>query len=390
MKRALTKTKVLRLRLKDKHAKFLGELAGEVNFVWNYCNELQIKIFNRERRFLSGYDFATFTRGATKEGLHLHSQTVQAIAEEYATRRRQFRKVRLGWRKSGGSRRSLGWIPFKMTAIQAAHGQVKFAGQWLSLWDSYGLEAYPIRAGNLCEDARGRWYLNACVAVAVPRAEPRSKARDVGIDLGLTDLVATSTGEKLSAPQFYRGLEPKLAIAQRACKKHRVRAIHAKIANRRKDSLHQFSTRFVRRYDTIFVGNVSAAARVKTPHAKSVLDAGWSAFRTMLRYKCDFAGATFAEVNEAFSTQTCSACDACSGPKGIAGLGIREWTCSECGTVHDRNVNAAKNILAAGRRRLAEGILALEGAGGRQRLRRRSSIAVHVAGDFEVECGQPL
>jgi len=200
--------------------------------------------------------------------------------------------------------------------------------------------------------------LNACIAV--PRAEPRCSARrDVGIDLGLEALVATSDGEKTSAPQFYRGLEPKLAIAQRAGKTHRVRAIHAKIANRRKDSLHQFSTRLVRAYDMIYVGNVNASALAKTPHAKSVLDAGWSAFRTMLRYKCDFAGATFAEVNEAFSTQTCSACSSRSGPKGIAGLGIRAWSCCECGTVHDRDVNAAKNILAAGRRRLAEGIPAL-------------------------------
>src|SRR5882762_5606855 len=369
MKGALTKTEVLRLRLKDKHAKFLSDLAGEVNFVWNYCNELQVTMFNRERRFLSGYDFAKFTRGATKEGLHLHSQTVQAIAEEYATRRRQFRKVRLSWRKSTGSRRSLGWIPFKKVAIQVAHGQIRFAGRWLSLWDSYGLDGYQIRAGNVSEDARGRWYLNACVAVPVAGPTERSTAwRDVGIDLGLEDLVATSAGEKLPAPQFYRGLEAKLAIAQRAGKKNRVRAIHAKIANRRRDSLHQFSTRLVRGYDTVFVGNVNASGLAKTPHAKSVLDAGWSAFRTMLRYKCDFAGATFAEVNEAFSTQTCSACDARSGPKGIAGLGIREWTCGECGTVHDRDVNAAKNILAAGRRRLAEGIPALEGAGGRQSL----------------------
>src|SRR5579863_2262009 len=203
-----TKTKVLRLRLKDKHAKMLGALAREVNFVWNYCNDLQITMFNRERRFLSGYDFAKFTRGATKEGLPLHSQTVQAIAEEYSTRRRQFRRVRLSWRKSTGSRRSLGWIPFKKVAIQVAHGQIKFAGQWLSLWDSYGLGAYQIRAGNICEDARGRWYLNA--RVAVPVAEPADRpslGHDVGIDLGLRDLVATSAGEKVLAPQFYRGLE---------------------------------------------------------------------------------------------------------------------------------------------------------------------------------------
>jgi putative transposase len=362
-----TRTKVLRVRLKDKHAKVLGALAREVNFVWNYCNNLQITMFNRERRFLSGYDFAKFTRGATKEGLHLHSQTVQAIAEEYATRRRQFKKVRLSWRKSTGSRRSLGWIPFKASAIHAAHGQVKFAGQWLSLWDSYGLESYQVRAGNICEDARGRWYLNACVAVPATELTERPRAwRDVGIDLGLKDLFATSAGEKLSAPQFYRGLETKLALAQRAGKKNRARAIHAKIANRRKELLHQFSTQLVRGHSAIFVGNVNAAALVKTPHAKSVLDAGWSMFRTMLRYKCAFAGVTFAEINEAFSTQVCSVCLARSGPKGIADLGIRAWTCGDCGTVHDRNVNAAKNILAAGRRRLAEGIPALEGAGRRQ------------------------
>jgi transposase len=195
----------------------------------------------RAIRIRAGYN-NSFTRGATKEGLHLHSQTVQAIAEEYATRRRQFRKVRLSWRKSTGSRRSLGWIPFKKTAIQAAHGQVKFAGQWLSLWDSYGLDSYQIRASNFCEDARGRWYLNGCVAEPATEAADRSPARgDVGIDLGLKDLAATSAGETLAAPQFYRGLEAKLAIAQRAGKKNRVRAIHAKIANRRRDSLRQLS-----------------------------------------------------------------------------------------------------------------------------------------------------
>jgi transposase len=94
-----------------------------------------------------------------------------------------------------------------------------------------------------------------------------------------------------------------------------------------------------------------------------VLDAGWSALQTMLQTKCDRAGVWFREVNEAFSTQTCSACGSLppGRPKGIAGLGIREWTCSACGSVHDRDVNAARNILAVGHGRLAGEITVLQG-----------------------------
>jgi putative transposase len=86
MNGARPKTKVLRLRLKDKHAKFLRDLACEVNFVWNYCTELQITMFNRERRFHSGFDFAKFTRRATKEGLHLHSNRRRDSLQQFSTR----------------------------------------------------------------------------------------------------------------------------------------------------------------------------------------------------------------------------------------------------------------------------------------------------------------
>src|SRR5712664_2341719 len=118
-----TATRVLRLRVKDKHASWLSG-------------------FERERRFLSGFDFWPFLKGVTRGdcALHLPVQAVQEIAEEYARRRRQHRKVRLAWRKSGGARRSLGWIPFKVRTIRYLGGQIYFAGRWLSLWDSYGLK----------------------------------------------------------------------------------------------------------------------------------------------------------------------------------------------------------------------------------------------------------
>ena len=165
----------------------------------------------------------------------------------------------------------------------------------------------------------------------------------------------------IDAERFYRDLEPALALAQRARNRTRARTIHAKIANRRKDFLHNPSTRLANGYGAVFVGNVNASALAKTRQAKSVLDAGWSAFRTMLSYKCAHAGVWFEEVDEAFSTQTCSVCDSRTGPKGREGLGIRGWQCGVCGAIHDRDANAAQNILAAGHRRLAEGILILRG-----------------------------
>jgi transposase len=349
--------RTLRLRIKDKHAKYLRELAFEVNQVWNYVNELSFKVFQRERRFMSGFDLQKYTNGASKEGLRLHSQTIQAIASEYATRRKQAKKVKLAWRKSGGARRSLGWVPFKASGISYANGQIRYGKVWLSLWDSYGLKDYDLGPGTISEDARGRWYINIC---ATSKQKPMQQMalfnESVGIDLGLKDFAATSDGATIEAQQFYRDMEEKLAIAQRANKKARVTAIHAKIANRRKDFQHKLSTKLAKGYGAIFVGNVNASALAQTNQAKSVLDAGWSTFRDMLRYKCDDASAWFDEVNEAYSTQTCSCCEKRTGPKGLEGLRIREWTCSECGARHHRDRNAALNILAAGHRRLVAGI----------------------------------
>ena len=339
-------TRVLRLRIKDKHARQLLKQSKEVNQVWNYCNEISQKILERERRFCTGYDLDKLTSGASKEGLSLHSQTVQAISAEYCTRRKQFKKTKLRWRVSNGARRSLGWIPFKASALTYRAGQVHYQGKPISLRDSYGLADYDLRSGSFSEDSRGRWYLN--VTVDVKRPEKSKGTKSIGIDLGLKDLAALSDGQTIESKRFYRDLETALAIAQRAKNKQRVKAIHAKIANRRKDFLHKLSTRLVKEYGVIFVGNVNAAGLAKTSMAKSVLDAGWSTFRTQLQYKGDSAGSWVREVNEAYSTQECSCCHARTGPKGRAELDIREWTCSSCQAEHDRDTNAAKNILARG------------------------------------------
>ena len=200
------------------------------------------------------------------------------------------------------------------------------------------------------EDQRNKPSVGSILDRSVP---------SVGIDLGLRTFAAFTDEAipPIEAERFYRDLEPALARAQRARHRNRSRAIHPKIANRRKDFLLKLSTRLVKANGALFVGNVNASALAKSRMAKSVLDAGWSTFRTMLSYKCDDAGVWFAEVDEAFSTQTCSVCHSRAGPKGRKDLGIRGWQCTVSGAIHDRNVNAAHNILAAGHRRLAEGIL---------------------------------
>lgn len=156
-------TCVLRFRLKDKHAPWLLLLSWAVNFVWNYCNELSAKVFERERRFIGNFELHKYLNGASKEGLAIGSAVFQQVAGEYVTRRRQFKRVKLRWRVSTGSRRSLGWIPFKARSLSYKNGQVSFQGMKLSLWDSYGLTDYELGAGSISEDSRGRWYLNVCV-----------------------------------------------------------------------------------------------------------------------------------------------------------------------------------------------------------------------------------
>ena len=350
-------TKTLRLRIKDKHARVLTAMAREVNQVWNFCNETSHRAIRERRQWLSGYDLQKLTAGFSKcDGVQIGSPTVQQVCEDYAKARKQFKKAKLRWRVSNpqSSKYSLGWVPFKARALQYKAGQIAFAGQRFSLWDSYGLADYELRAGSFSQDSRGRWYLNVVVKV---QAVPTAGTASVGIDLGLKEAAVASTGERIEG-RFYRKLECKLGIAQRAHKKHRVKAIHAKIANQRKDLLHQFSTQLVKNNAAIFVGDVASSKLVKTKMAKSTLDAGWSSLKTMLEYKSHQAGIVFEVVNEAYTTQTCSCCAVipASSPKGRAGLRIREWTCSECGTAHNRDTNAAKNILAAGHRRLAVGI----------------------------------
>lgn len=359
--------KTLKLRVKDKHAKALLSMARDVNTVWNFCNETQYRAIRNYcvkpvgSKWLSAYDLQKLTSGFVKcDGVTAGATTIQQTCEQFSARLRQFKKNRLNWRVSyqKSAKYSLGWVPFKKCAIRYKNGQLRFNGIDIGLWDSYGLSKYELLAGSFNEDSRGRWYINIAVKVQVEEKRIPDGETTIGIDLGLKTMATYSDGTSFNMPRWYRLSEQELGIAQRAKKKRRVKAINAKIANQRRDAIHKETSLLVKKHAAIFVGDVNAKALAKTNMAKSVLDAGWSQFRTQLKFKAIRHCVVFAEVNEAFSSQTCSSCGTLpdSRPRGIAGLGIREWTCSDCGSVHDRDTNAAMNILRCGRASLAVGL----------------------------------
>ena len=133
--------------------------------------------------------------------------------------------------------------------------------------------------------------------------------------------------------------------------KRQAKRLHRTAARRRANAIHQFTRTIVNQYQSIYIGDVSSVQLAKTRMAKSVLDSGWGMLRQMLQYKGEHAGRSVVIVNERFTTRGCSSCGCLSGPSGPRQLAVRRWCCSECGTEHDRDVNAARNILAGSRMR---------------------------------------
>lgn len=340
-----------KFRLKNKHSSELNRQARKVNFVWNYCNETQQKAVRSDRKWLNYYDLHKLTKGSSKE-LNICSQTIQHVCRQYDRSRKQHKKP---WLKFRGIK-SLGWIPFNKGYVKLLDNK-KFCFR-KKIYETMHWREIPegsvICSGSFNQDRRGRWYIN--VVIEVPNNYfPKSKKSSIGIDLGLNNLATISSGEKIETLKFYRQYEKELGMAQRAGKKRQVRNISAKIANCRKDYLHKTSARLALDNDIIVVGKLPSKKMARTRMAKSVLDAGWFMLRNQLSYKAIRHGGRYVEVDEAYTTQTCSNCYSVCGPKGIAGLEIREWTCGSCGSIHDRDINAAINILRLGSETLAEG-----------------------------------
>ncbi|MEN8650431.1 RNA-guided endonuclease TnpB family protein [Streptomyces sp. 21So2-11] len=210
---------------------------------------------------------------------------------------------------------------------------------------------------TVSQDAAGRWFVSMlCDDTPVPMPDT---TQAVGIDAGITSLVTLSTGQKVTNPKFERKDRARLARAQRALAKkargdganrakarRRVAKIHARITDRRRDHLHKLTTRLVRENQTIVIEDLTVRNMVKNHSlARAISDAAWTTMRGMLEYKCAWYGRDLVAIDRWFpSSKLCSACGTIASKMP---LHVRVWTCG-CGVTHDRDVNAAKNILAAG------------------------------------------
>lgn len=212
---------------------------------------------------------------------------------------------------------------------------------------------------TVSQDSAGRWFVSMLCEDPTVKPLPATGAA-VGIDVGLSHLLTLSTGEKVANPRHERRDRARLALAQRRLAKkakgdganrakarRKVARIYARIADRRRDHLHKLSTRLVRENQTLVIEDLTVRNMVRNRSlARAISDAAWSEFRSMLEYKAAWYGREVIAVDRFFpSSKLCSHCGTLAGRMP---LNVRTWTCGGCGTTHDRDVNAAENLLAAG------------------------------------------
>ncbi|MES9543594.1 RNA-guided endonuclease TnpB family protein [Actinomadura sp. NPDC000600] len=209
---------------------------------------------------------------------------------------------------------------------------------------------------TVSRDSAGRWFVSLLCQDTIPAAPATDAA--VGIDAGITSLMALSTGEKIINPRYEQCDRARLAKAQRELARkapgsvnrdkarRKVARVHARIADRRRDFLHKLSTRLVRENQTVVIEDLAVGNLLRNRKlARAISDAAWRELRSMLEYKCAWYGRDLVVVERWFPSS--KLCGTCGTVRATLPLDVREWTCG-CGAVHDRDVNAARNILAAG------------------------------------------
>ncbi|WP_067792305.1 RNA-guided endonuclease InsQ/TnpB family protein [Actinomadura formosensis] len=349
----------------DEQAAELSRTFGCVRLVYNKALEERTRAWYGQRRRISYVQSsAALTEWKKTEELaflaEVSSVPLQQALRHLQTAFANFFAERAKYPRFKSKKRSRASAEYTRSAFTWRDGRLTLAkttGPLDIRWSRPLPEGAEPTTVTVSCDSAGRWFVSILVQDIVTPA-PATEAA-VGLDVGITCLVTLSTGEKITNPRHERRDRERLARAQRDLARkaegsanrgrarRRVARIHARITDRRRDFLHKLSTRLVHENQVVVIEDLNVAGMVKNHSlARAISDAAWRDLRTMLEYKAAWYGRELVVIDRWFpSTKTCSNCWTVTEQLP---LNVRVWTCGGCGARHDRDVNAAKNVLAAG------------------------------------------
>ncbi len=342
----------------------LAKTFGCARFAYNYMLRLRTDAWFKEKKRVGYHETSALLTELKKTQEYAWLNEVSSVPVQQALRHLQtafnnFFAKRAAYptfkRKDGPQSAEYTTSAFKWDgrALKLAKMDAPLAIRWSRTIP----KAAKVTTVTVSKDAAGRYFVSLlCDDTVSPKPEVTGK---VGIDLGLTHFAILSTGEKVAAPNTFRRHEKKLAKLQRRLAKKtkgsnrrekaklKVARLHAKIADARRDFLHKLSTRLINENQVIAIESLSVSNMQKNRClSKSISDASWSEFVRQLEYKARWYGRELIGIDRWYpSSKRCSDCGY-TMPK--MPLSVREWVCPECGSIHDRDINAARNVLAAG------------------------------------------
>lgn len=332
----------LKLKLNKAQEKQLNDWLWNLTGVYNWAVR-KIELSAKDKIYYTPKSFQNLLSGHGKE-LGIPSHTIQGIlVQAYNSWQRCFKKISKKPRFKG-QRNKLNSIPFPDPIKRPKDKRIGIQGFGKLRFYKQELPEAKIKCGRIVKRASG-WYL--CLWIDTEHTFPvKTTDKQVGIDPGFSTLLTLSDGIKIENPRELRNGALRYAQAQRGKRLKQASRIQERQGNRRKDRNHKISRMLVENYKEIFYSDDSFKGLARK-HGKSVSEAGLGQLIGMITYKGHTAGRKVVPVNSRNTTMTCSVCGARTGPRGWGGLAVRQWDCA-CGAQHDRDINAACNVLKAG------------------------------------------
>ncbi|HSA50227.1 MAG TPA: RNA-guided endonuclease TnpB family protein [Yinghuangia sp.] len=348
----------------DEQAAELSRTFGCVRLVYNKALEERTRAWFGEQRRVSYVESSAALTAWKKSGELAFLGEVSSVPLQQALRHLQtafgnFFARRAGYPRFKSRKRSRASAEYTRSAFTWRDGQLtlaKMSGPLDIRWSRPLPDEVTPTTVTVSRDPAGRWFVSLLCDDTIVPAPATTNA--VGVDAGVTSLVTLSTGEKIANPKHERRDRARLAKAQRELSRKakgsnnrakarvKVARVHARITDRRRDFLHKLTTRLVHENQVVVIEDLTVRNMLKNRGlARAISDAAWRDMRMMLEYKCAWYGRELVVVDRWFPSSRL--CGACGTVRGRLPLDVRAWTCG-CGVVHDRDVNAANNILAAG------------------------------------------